>query len=84
MTKMQIEKYTKLIKMADEKMENLPFEETEELYKEFDKSGKRLPTLHAEYKKLAKEVETAIIELQVLEFLEEGHNNPNAQDVEYN
>lgn len=84
MTKEQIKKYQTLIKKADQRMENLTFEEIEELYKEFDKDEKRATQLQKEFRKLAKEVETAMIELEVLEFLEDGHNNPNAQDVEYN
>lgn len=83
MTKTQTKKYTELIKKVDLLTENLSFDENEELYKELDKTEQRLPKLQNEYRKLAKEVETAIIELQVLDFLEDGHNNPDAQDVEY-
>lgn len=83
MTKDQIKKYQDLIERADQKMDNLTFEGMEELYREFDKDEKRSIKLQKEFKRLAKEVETAIIELQVLDFLDEGHNNPNAQDVEY-
>lgn len=83
MNETQTKKYNKLISNANMKLDTLTFEEKEELYKLYNKEENRTTKLQKEFEKLAKDVENAIIELQVLQFLETGEIG-DAQDVEYN
>ena len=97
MNKQQIEKHQKLIDKADDMLDGLTYEEQEILYKmcsetedRLDKIESQLSTtdkkhqkLKKEFKKLANEVDDAIIELQVEHFLTTNEIG-DAQDVEYN
>jgi len=83
MNETEIEKYQQLIKKANMELDTLTFEEKEELYNSYDVQLTKATQLQKKFKKLAKSVDTAIIELEIERFLETGEIG-DAQDVEYN
>ena len=84
MEETETEKYKKLIERANIELNEREYDQQDTLYKRYDQEETKAKDLQKKFKKLSKDVDDAIIELQVLEFLECGSNNPEARDVEYN
>jgi hypothetical protein len=84
MTEEELIKYQNLIERGNIEIDELTFDDRELIYQGIDNEELRMKKVQKGLKKLAKELEESMIDLRVLDFLENGHNNPEAQDVEYN
>lgn len=68
MTAEENTKYNKLIERADNDIDSLTFEERELLQ---NTTESKISFLQKKFRKLARDVDDAVIELQVLQFLED-------------
>jgi hypothetical protein len=84
MTDEEMTKYQNLIERGNVEIDALTFHDRELIYRGIDNEELRMKKVQKGLKKLANKLEESMIELRVLDFLENGHNNPEAQDVEYN